>query len=285
MTSTELQAYNDPSNFETIAALTGASLSNTVYLPRLRINKDSINDDGKPIPMGTFAVTQDDKTFYGKTATFRVFLNRFQYQKFDKKTNKYSSRSILIKNFFEEAIDDQGGVSCGKVKKKDLVLLNPEQIKEQENIKCNRLLYGTVSIPKAITVDEEKEDIINLPVVMKLGGGQFMAPKEVLDSITALKHQYFHHELDLTLSKPQKNGATIYFNLLIATDFKKFTPLTLEDMETFKLFQEVIDKENNYVSKKFSEAKREAVKGLVTEDDINVLSALDLNDSLDDLLQ
>jgi hypothetical protein len=283
MSNTELVNFTDQDNFAAIAALTGASISNAVYLPRLKINKDAIDEEGKPIPMGTFAVSQNDKTFYGKTASFRVFLNRFQYYHYDQKEKKYVNRSIQIKNFYEEAIDMLGGLKCGKLTAKQLAEANLDA-SIQKDIKCVRLLYGTVNIPKAETVDGEKDNIENLPVVMRLAGKQFTVPQTSLDAITQMKHQYFQHMLHLHLSKPQKNGATIYFDLLIDPDYKNVVPFTEEDMATFKVFQETIDRDNNWVSKKFTEAKRGAVKALASEDDAAILSALDLNDPIDDLL-
>jgi hypothetical protein len=277
MTTTDLVTFNNQDNFASIAALTGASVSSAVYLPRLRVNRHAVNDDDKSIPMGTYAVTQDDSTVYSKTVLFRIFINAFQYSEYDPKERKYVNRSVIIKGFNEEPIDELGGIACGKVSAKNLDSLSAEQKAHQKNIKCTRLLYGTVCMEETIDADGNKDSIVNLPVVFRLNGGNFMAPKDALAAITKMKHHFFQHYLKLT-TKRNKQGDNIFYDIVVNPTLDTTVPFTEEDLETFNLFQEVIERENSYISKKWTEAKRSLVKA--SDDDIDVASALGFDDSL-----
>lgn len=276
--STELSLYTNEENFKAIAALTGASVSNAVYLPRLRVNRNAINDDGKNIPMGTYSVTQDDVTVYGKTATFRPYINAYQYSRYDPRQSKVDNRSVIIKNFYEEAIDMLGGLACGKVSAKNIDQLSSDQQAEQRNIKCHRLVYGTVTLHNTVDADGNSVEIVDLPVVFRLGGGSFMVFDDPLKAVTTMKHHFFQHNFELSLSKPQKKGDTIYYNVILNPVLDKVVAFTEDNVETLKMFQDSIESQNKFIANKWAEAKKAVVK------DYDVASALSLDDPIDDLL-
>src|ERR1700744_5573114 len=97
--TTALVNFSDSDNYAQIAALTGASTSSAVYLPRLRVNRNALDDNDKNIPMGTFSVGQDDNVVYGKIALFRKFINGYQYNEYDPKERKFVNRSVIVKSF------------------------------------------------------------------------------------------------------------------------------------------------------------------------------------------
>ena len=252
MSNTELQTL-DQLSFNEIAALTGANVRETIVIPRLTVNREPVDEDNKPLPMGAFTVTQNDIKVFGTKAIFRPFINAYQYSEYSPSTNKFVNRSLIIKSFREEALDEKGGLACGKVPFKKLPELNIEEQLRQKNIKCRRLIYGLLSL--------EDADINELPVLFKLAGGNFMAPNEALASIEKLKHQYFQHNLILK-TKQQKKGSTIYYDVLITPVLKESLQLTSDNMDTFRMFQESIDRENNWIAKQWREAKKAAVQEL-----------------------
>jgi hypothetical protein len=276
--TTELSIYTDSASFQAVAEMTGAQVRNDVYLPRLTINRDPEDSEGNTVPVGQYCVTQDGNTVYAKNATFRVFLNAYQYQQYDPEVGKYTNRSIIFKNFNEEALDEKGGVACGKISRKLLEGASAEVLAEQKNIKCSRLMYGVVTLKDAVTRTGEKTEIVDMPVMYKLSGSNFLAPKVALDAITRMKHHYFQHNLILT-PKRAKMGATIYYEVVVEPILNKEVQFSEEDLATFKLFQETIDRENRFVASKWKQTKQEAIK----QDDVDISSALAFDDDVTDL--
>lgn len=263
MTSTEL-ANIKTLDYNQIAALTGADTQTSTILPRLKINRDP------DFPMGEYCVSQEGHSVYSKVARFRPFINAYQYQEYNPEANQFVNRSIIFKNFNEEPHDELGGLACGKVKRDLWDKLEPNEQLRQRNIKCNRLMYGTLSFPEG--------EVENLPVMFKLSGSNFMTPKDALAAITKARHQYFNHMLELT-TKKQKQGSTVYYEVLVQPILKDFIEFTDEDMDTFSLLQETIDRENSFVMNKWKAVKKSQVK----EDDKALLKTLELNDDIPDL--
>lgn len=263
--STELALNTD---YETLAALTGAMAPKAVTLPKLAVNREPLDNNNKPLPMGHFTVTQNEVSVYGEKAVFRPFINGYQYSVYSASEKKYTNSSIIIKSWNEEAIDRLGGIACGKIKKDQLEHCSAEEQIRQKNIKCNRLVFGTVTFTDT--------DIKDLPVVWRMGGTNFMAADDALKALGKMKHHTFNHAWDISTVRAPNAGTTIMYDIIIKPNFKKLLTLDESTLEVLNLFKEVIDRENSYVIKDWKEAKRNKVKSMD-------LSALDLNDDISDL--
>jgi hypothetical protein len=138
--------------------------SKGINIPRLGINRSPEDDDGNQLPVGslfTFDSTVGQNV-YGKPITFRPFISAMQYMHYDPDKSEYVNRSIIFKNWKEEAVDILGGTKCGKVPFKDRESLTPEQLAEQRTIRCYRLLYGLLSF-KGVKANGEDHVVTNLP--------------------------------------------------------------------------------------------------------------------------
>lgn len=270
--NTELQTL-DMENFEQLALFTGANVRPpTIILPQLKVNSEPPENKGDT-PMGHFTVTIDDVKYSSPTATFRPFINAFQYLEYDAVKNKYPNKSIIFRRFGDEAFDEKGGLACGKVSAKNLDQCSAQEQVRQKNIKCNRHVYGLVTFP-------DVKEVTDLPVLFKLRGSNFMHPGEVLDTITKkLKHQFFQHNIVLSTER-KKQGSTIYYLVPMDLDTKNLLPLTEKDMDTLKVFNEVIERENSYVIRSWEKAKKDAIKELEYDDP---LRALALDDDISDI--
>lgn len=273
-----LQTINTLS-YEQIAALTGAQVNTNTILPNLTVNRMPEDEEGTVLPMGHFTVSQGDIRVYGPKAIFRPFINAYQYSEYSPTEKKFINRSIIIKSFTEEALDMLGGLACGKIPHKRLPELSAQDQLRQKQIKCRRLVYGLVTIPNAVTKDKIKTELVELPALWKLAGGNFMAPEVAFKSLVKLKHPFFQHNLTLA-TKRHMVGTTIIYDVEVEVDFKNDLEFTADNMDTFTNFQDVITRENNYVSKCWREAKQADVKQLSRND---LLASLELNDSVDDL--
>ena len=153
-------------------------------LPRLTINRQPEDDDGNKIPMGTYGVYDSgiESMVYGKPAIFRPFINSFQFMEYDTEQNKFSKRSVIFKNWKDEAIDTSGGTRCGKVPFKERDKLSKAQLEMQKNIKCYRLVYGTVSM-EGQNAEGNPVSIKHKPVLWRVTGSNFTPVGEAMQSL------------------------------------------------------------------------------------------------------
>lgn len=285
--TTELIETFGTDSYAELAAATGAYTGGSTFLPQLKINVEPVDDSGRSVPFGTYMITQDGVTIYGKVPVlFRPFLNTFQYAQYDNAVKSYVNKTVIVKSFNEEMLDEKGGVKCSRIPPKELEILktknliSPAELKTQEQIKCYRSLYGLVTMQDAITADGEPTVVENLPCIWKTTGTNFNAAKEALDSITKIRHICFQHWLALDRLDRKKQGTVTYYEAHTTAILDKDVEFTKEDMAVFKSFKEVIDRENRFIVAKWTAAKRQAEPYDLERD---ALKDLELNDNVSDL--
>ena len=238
------------SNEDIMKAIGQDDGSSSPTLPRLMINRNPEDDDGNRLPIGSFSIYHSEagENVYGKPITFRPFISAMQYMEYSAEEESYLSRSIIIKNWKDEAIDTVGGVRCGKVPFKDRANLTSEELADQRSKKCYRLIYGQVSfIGKTATgADYEVKDY---PVLWRVTGTQFNPVGNALKSISQRKKLMFNCLLNLETEKKKADAGI---------------KLTKSDEDTLRNFQEVIDNENTEVFELYKQSK----KNKSTSDDV-----------------
>lgn len=286
---------NDLVNLETMSVeelmeATGqASLQSEIGFPELRINKEGETDSGQAIPVGSYFVYYQGANVYAKTVRFRPFINSFQYRVYNEQAQKYANRSIIFTNWNDEAIDELGGIKCGKVKKKELETLTEDQKAVQKKIRCNRLLFGLVSM-RGVTADNKEVEIENFPVCWRTGGSNWMAVDDALESLTKRKLLMFNYWFTLSLKK-EKTGGNSYYVVAIDVDFDAPVKVDAKEItEVFGGFKDVIKSVNKEIIEKYKAAqKSKPTVGDEVGSEFNAANALDaqfsevtdLNDSLE----
>jgi hypothetical protein len=230
--------------------------SNGVNVPRLSINRTPEDDDGNKLPVGHLFTYDSSvgQNVFGKPVTFRPFISAMQYMHYDTEKSEYVNRSIIFKNWKEEAIDILGGVKCGKVPFKERPSLTPEQLSEQRTIRCYRLLYGLLSF-KGIKANGQEHTIENLPVLWRISGTAFSPVGSALDQINKRKKLMFSCTFSID-SKRQKKGGNVYYVPEISVNADANLKMSKEDIETLTVFQEVINTENTEVVDLYKVAKK-----------------------------
>jgi len=237
--------------------------SSGINIPRLGINRSPEDDDGNQLPVGhlfTYDASVGQNVF-GKPATFRPFISAMQYMHYDPEKGEYVNRSIIFKNWKEEAIDILGGVKCGKVPFKERPSLTPEQLAEQRTIRCYRLLYGILSF-KGKKANGEDHEVANLPVLWRVTGTAFAPVGSALDQVNKRKKLMFTTTFSID-SKRQKKGGNVYYTPEISVNADANLQMSKEDMETLTVFQDIINTENDEVVELYKAAK----KGQLTSSD------------------
>lgn len=267
---------------EQLLALTGQAQANTNYsdFPRVTINKLGEDEQERAIPVGAYMVSQDGKAVFGKPILFRPFLNAYQYAVYDAASNTYPNKSIIFKSFREEAVDELGGVACGKVSAKKREGLTPDQLAIQKAIKCYRTVYGLVTFT-GTTADGQSVDITDLPVKFRLSGDNFMPIQDVLDELSKKKLSMLNYQIELS-TKRKKNGTNVYYQMVPALK-DTYVPIRKEDWGILASFQDAIDTENKAIIDKHHKARQATTQA---EEDKGALIELgaELNDDISDVL-
>ena len=230
--------------------------SSGVNIPRLGINRSPEDDDGNQLPVGhlfTYDASVGQNVF-GKPVTFRPFISAMQYMHYDPEKGEYVNRSIIFKNWKEEAIDILGGTRCGKIPFKERSSLTPEQLAEQRTIRCYRLLYGLLSF-SGKKANGEDHEVANLPALWRVTGTAFAPVGSALDQVNKRKKLMFTTTFSID-SKRQKKGGNVYYTPEISVNADANLQMSKEDMETLTVFQDTINTENTEVVDLYKAAKK-----------------------------
>ena len=230
--------------------------SSGISIPRLGINRSPEDDDGNQLPVGHLFTYDSSvgQNVFGKPVTFRPFISAMQYMHYDPEKGEYVNRSIIFKNWKEEAIDILGGTRCGKVPFKERTSLTPEQLAEQRTIRCYRLLYGILSF-KGKKANGEDHEVANLPVLWRVTGTAFAPVGSALDQVNKRKKLMFTTTFSID-SKRQKKGGNVYYTPEISVNADANLQMSKEDMETLTVFQDIINTENAEVVELYKAAKK-----------------------------
>ena len=230
--------------------------SSGIKIPRLGINRSPEDDDGNQLPVGHLFTYDSSvgQNVFGKPVTFRPFISAMQYMHYNPEKSEYVNRSIIFKNWKEEAIDILGGTKCGKIPFKERASLTPEQLAEQRTIRCYRLLYGLLSF-KGKKANGEDHTLANLPVLWRVTGTAFSPVGSALDQINKRKKLMFTTTFSID-SKRQKKGGNVYYTPEISVNADANLQMSKEDMETLTVFQDIINTENSEVVDLYKDAKK-----------------------------
>ncbi len=267
-------------NEEELLEFLGQTKNSQNNLQRLKINRESLDDDEKEIPVGTYSLYSSElgKLVYLNQIKFRPLLSGFQYRVWDVAENKFSNRSIIFKGWNEEALDEKGGVSCGKVKgalKKDLT--KDEEV-AQKKIKCARIVWGLVS-GRAVDNEDNSIDINEEPCVFYAQGMNYQIMDTAINSFTRRGKKFIYHQFIMETKREKRGGNTFYIaQVKLDPTELEFTP---EHFDLMKKFQETIDFENTGILEEYEKA----CKPEYTDVSDVTLADLDLNDELPDTMK
>lgn len=277
--TTDLTTIDSNSSFDDIARITGQDDTNGgPLIPRLSINRNYETDDGDRLSPGWFTVATPNGVFYASKVIFRPYINAYQYAHYDASAEKYTNRSVIFKSFREEAIDELGGLRCGKISKSNMESVSASVVEAQKAIKTFRFVYGTVTFIDAVDAKGKPGEVVDFPCVLRVRGTNFMPIDDVFKLLTKSKKPLFTHDIECSTTK-QKKGDTTYWIIDYKLDLKTTLPFKTEHLQILKDFQEVIDYENNIVREKHDKALRGSK---FTEASAEVVAALDADFLEDD---
>lgn len=276
---------NTSSDIAALAAQMGANVansssSNATRLPQLVINSQVDDDQGNPLPRGSFTIRGTEIAAYADKVTFRPLSNHFQYLDWDNVQKRLANKSKIIASFKEEAIDMTGTLRCGKPVSSELREMPPEKREKYASITCFRQVRGLVS-GEAKTAAGETVIWENEPVILMLKGTNFSPFEDEYIKAIPSTRSLWDFACELT-SKRHKNGSVTWFTFHFAPNLK--TPLGLDEkvVETIQTIADSIKSENNRIKKAYDAAVAGQTLDRQALDAIQSSLDDDLEDEVDD---
>ena len=168
-------------NMAKIAAMIGQTDNRPATqqgLPRLAIEQQSENDDGEPLPKGSFRVRLDNNTVYSKEISVRMFVRYYSYDLWNQQSPEDSIRTVLAPSLSDDFPDTSGGMKCGKLSKQEVEGLSTNSLEhaKQKSIKCTQVVYGVITGAKGAYVGFEGDtiDLAGTPFIWSARGSAFM---------------------------------------------------------------------------------------------------------------
>jgi len=241
-------SVKEMSDAQIMAAIGQTVDTNKPMLSRLQINRDAEDDDGNRLPTGHYYVYHPEleQNIYGETVEFRPFYTAYQYMAYNPAEKKYTSRSVIFRNWKEDIIDSTGGTRCGKLPEAQRASLNDAERELQKNIKCYKMTYGTVSF-KGKNAKGEDVDVENFPVLWRNTGTNYNIVNEAFTGLTNLGKPMFKYTLTLGTEK-RKAGAVRFFVSTYKINKDKELNFSSGDEKTLESFLTLINSENKSVS-------------------------------------
>ncbi len=260
-------------NMAKLAAMVGQTETRSNVqqgLPRLAIEQQADNDDGEPLPKGSFRIRLDNNTVYAKEITVRMFVRYYSYDLWDQQSPEDSIRTVLAPSLSDDFPDTSGGMKCGKLNKQEVEALSTNSLEhaKQKSIKCTQVVYGIITGAKDATdTTGEAVDLKGTPFIWSARGSAFMPVANYIREVPSNKI-IFGQKVNIA-TKRNKNGGITYYTPV----FDKPQPVKIvdEDVETLNTFMKDIEKWNERVLKQYNERK----ENVLAMDDLDVANSLE----------
>lgn len=235
----------------------GGGSSAIVRVPELKINSRSRDKDSKkPIPEGSFFLTNMDQKVYAEKVSFRPLASHIQYFHWEEidGVRKLVNKSMSIARPSEEARDMLGGIACGMPSWEVLKEMDYADAKKWKTMR-NRVTRGLVSYTGK-TMDDEEVTLENQPCIMfhknsTYGGfwNEFMSKlpkgKQIYEYTAEMGTEY------------NENGSVVWYTPTYSVDLSKSLGITQDVFDTMKVFAETIKKENKQITDAYFKAIKE----------------------------
>ena len=260
-------------NMAKLAAMVGQTETRSNVqqgLPRLAIEQQADNDDGEPLPKGSFRIRLDNNTVYAKEITVRMFVRYYSYDLWNQNSPEDSVRTVLSPSLSDDFPDTSGGMKCGKLNKQEVEALSTNSLEhaKQKSIKCTQVIYGVIAGAKDATdTTGEAVDLKGTPFIWSARGSAFMPVANYIREVPSNKI-IFGQKVSIA-TKRNKNGGITYYTPV----FDKPQPVKIvdEDVETLNTFMKDIERWNERVLNQYNERK----ENVLAMDDLDVAKALE----------
>ena len=203
---------------------------------------------------GMYRIETDGKCVYAPKATFRPFMQRFMYKKYDSTAKEYT-KTLMANDLNGDLKDDHGGFNCGKPAGyiEDFNALSDNMKSLIKSIKRVRVVFGIVEMQDAVNENGESVDVAPTPVIWEVDNRDaYKTIGSVFNEIGKLRSLPPQHTFGLTTEEHSMPNGNCFYTPI--TDFNRTqNPLDSADEEVFRNFIEWVEGYNDYINNSFLE--------------------------------
>ena len=262
-----------PTDLAELMGMSNAPAKSTSALAELKLVHQNVMGtkqvDGEDMEVaivksGAFSVTfPDDTVYYSDKVTVRPFMQRFQFQRYDKHYQKPDGgegrmlRTVMATSLNGDLKDNYGGFNCGRPSGyvKDFNSLPQETQDLMRATDRFKVIFGLCTLGKAKDVNGKPVDVKEFPFLMKIKNrDSFKAMTDMFNQIQRKNRLPIQHLLHLgTEVKSIPSGATY---AVLKPTLGKVVEITTDDQEVLNNFVEWVESMNSITISKWEEHRR-----------------------------
>ena len=258
------EAGDDQALMEATGQSTGGNRQ--VGLPRININYDAEDEDGKPLTRGEWKMMYEGKMVYAPSVDIQILLRTYEYSVWDQETGSFSNKSVQKTLLSGDFPDSLGGNKCGRLTRdeEDALSKDDPAYLHSRSVVCNQVIYGKLT-GDFVDADGNSFHIKDQPIISYFKRSGF---KPVADFIDTLNKQKKVMQKCIANFSTQKNkkGSVTYWTP--AVSLGKTTDIKEADKDLMRMFGDTVKAHNETITNQY----REAVKLVVTNDESDLAS-------------
>ena len=258
------EADDDQALMEATGQSTGGNRQ--VGLPRININYDAEDEDGKTLTRGEWKMMYEGKMVYAPSVDIQILLRTYEYSVWDQETGSFSNKSVQKTLLSGDFPDSLGGNKCGRLTRdeEDALSKDDPAYLHSRSVVCNQVIYGKLT-GDFVDADGNGVQIKDQPIISYFKRSGF---KPVADFIDTLNKQKKVMQKCIANFSTQKNkkGSVTYWTP--AVSLGKTTDIKEADKDLMRMFGDTVKAHNETITNQY----REAVKMVVTNDESDLAS-------------
>ena len=258
------EAGDDQALMEATGQSTGGNRQ--VGLPRININYDAEDEDGKTLTRGEWKMMYEGKMVYAPSVDIQILLRTYEYSVWDQETGSFSNKSVQKTLLSGDFPDSLGGNKCGRLTRdeEDALSKDDPAYLHSRSVVCNQVIYGKLT-GDFVDADGNRIQIKDQPIISYFKRSGF---KPVADFIDTLNKQKKVMQKCIANFSTQKNkkGSVTYWTP--AVSLGKTTDIKEADKDLMRMFGDTVKAHNETITNQY----REAVKMVVTNDESDLAS-------------
>ena len=216
------------------------------------------------VKAGAYSVTfPDDTVYYSDTITIRPFMQRFQFQRYDKHYQKPDGgegrmlRTVMATSLNGDLKDNYGGFNCGRPSGyvKDFNSLPQETQDLMRSTDRFKVIFGLCTLDKPKDANGKVVKVKEFPFLMRIKNrDSFKTMTDIFNQIQRKNRLPIQHLLHLSSEvKSIPSGATYG---VVKAKLGELVEITTDDQEVLNNFVEWVESMNSITISKWEEHRR-----------------------------
>lgn len=237
-----------------------------VGLPRININYDAEDDEGKPLTRGEWKMMYEGKMIYAPSVDIQILLRTYEYSVWDQETNSFSCKSVQKTVLSGDFPDSLGGNKCGRLtrEQEDALSKDDPAYLHSRSVVCNQVIYGKIT-GDFVDADGNGVQVVDQPIISYFKRSGFKPVADFIDTLNKQKKVMQKSVASFSTGK-NKKGSVTYWTPVV--NFAKAVEIKEEDKELMRMFGDTVKAHNETVTNQY----REAVKLVATDDESDLAS-------------